>query len=58
MVDYLYVQESMRLMIHGAELLGIVSTGDYEAQHKGNDVVLGSFCSQLYLLQSVTSSTG
>jgi hypothetical protein len=28
---------------HGVELLDILSTGDYEAQHKGNNVVLGSF---------------
>jgi hypothetical protein len=43
-VDCIHVHESMRLMIHGAELLcwDIRSTGPCEAQNKGNNAVLGS----------------
>jgi hypothetical protein len=37
----MHVHESMQLMIHGVELLDIGSTGRYEAQNKGNNVVLG-----------------
>jgi hypothetical protein len=39
----MHVHESMQLMLHGVELLDMGSTGNYEAQNKGNNVGLRSW---------------